>query len=59
MASVHDPLGRIIDASFGLINGDTGLIEMAAASGLGLLKADELDPLHATSYGTGELIRSH
>ena len=54
---VHDPLGRKINASFGLIdNGQTAVIEMAAASGLHLLNADELDPLHASSYGTGELM---
>jgi Glycerate kinase len=32
------------------------LIELAAASGLRLLKADEYDPLITTTYGTGELI---
>ena len=54
---VQDPLGRMIDASFGLIdNGKTEVIEMANASGLRLLKPDELDPLHATSAGTGELL---
>ena len=55
--TVQDPLGRMINASFGLIDeGQTAVIEMAAASGLHLLIADEPDPLHATSYGTGELI---
>src|ERR1700710_3151253 len=55
---VHDPLGRKIKASFGLIdNGKTAVIEMADASGLRLLKKDELDPLRASSYGTGELIK--
>ena len=55
---VHDPFGRIIRASFGLIeDGKTAVIEMADASGLRLLKKDELDPLLASSYGTGELIK--
>jgi glycerate kinase len=55
---VHDPLGRKINASFGLIDkGKTAVIEMADASGLRLLKKDELDPLRASSYGTGELIK--
>lgn len=55
---VHDPLGRIIDSSFGLIdNGKTAVIEMADASGLRLLKKEERDPLKASSYGTGELIK--
>jgi glycerate kinase len=55
---VHDPLGRKIEASFGLIdNGKTAVIEMANASGLRLLNKDELNPLKASSYGTGQLIR--
>jgi glycerate kinase len=55
---VHDPLGRKIEASFGLIdNGKTAVIEMANASGLRLLNQDELNPLKASSYGTGQLIR--
>jgi glycerate kinase len=56
--TVHDPLGRLIQTSFGLIeNGRTAVIEMADASGLRLLKHDELNPLSATSYGTGEMIK--
>jgi glycerate 2-kinase len=56
-AEVHDPLGRKISSSFGLIDeGRTAVIEMANASGLRLLQANELDPLHANSYGTGELM---
>ena len=55
---VQDPLGRPITARFGLIDGDkTAVIEMADASGLRLLKKEELDPLCASSAGTGELIR--
>ncbi len=34
------------------------VIEMAAASGLALLKPEERDPMRATTYGTGELIRA-
>lgn len=55
---VHDPAGRTITTSFGLIdNGTTAVIEMANASGLRLLKDTVPDPLHATSFGTGELIK--
>ncbi|HMG68612.1 MAG TPA: glycerate kinase [Chitinophagaceae bacterium] len=54
---VHDPLGRKIFSTFGLIDGGkTAIIEMADASGLRLLDPNELDPLKASSYGTGELI---
>ena len=55
---VHDPLRRIITSRFGLIdNGHTAVIEMADASGLRLLSPRELNPLSATSFGTGELIK--
>ena len=51
----HDPLGREIEAAYGLA-GDTALIESAAASGLTLMEPEERDPLRADSRGTGELI---
>jgi glycerate kinase len=55
---VNDPLGRKINAAFGLIdNGKTAVIEMANASGLRLLKPGELNPLQASTYGTGEMIK--
>jgi glycerate 2-kinase len=56
-AEVHDPLGRPVRASFGLVeDGGTAVIEMAAASGLGLVAESERDPWAASTYGTGELI---
>jgi glycerate kinase len=55
---VNDPFGRKINAEYGLIdNYKTAVIEMANASGLRLLKPEEYDPLHATSFGTGELLK--
>ena len=55
---VHDPLGREIQSSFGLIEeGRTAVIEMADASGIRLLKTGELNPLKANTFGTGELIK--
>ena len=54
-ALVADPLGRTIAAEFGLA-GETAIVEMALASGLGLLAEAERDPLHGTTYGTGQLI---
>lgn len=54
----NDPLGRKIKTSFGIIDrGNTAIIEMANASGLKLLSTDELEPLIATSFGTGEQIK--
>lgn len=56
-ARVRDPLGRPIDARWGILgDGRTAVIEMAAASGLPLLKADERNPLLTSTYGTGELL---
>ena len=56
---VADPLGREISAGFGLMgDGQTAIIEMAAASGLPLLKSSERNPLLTTTIGTGQLIKS-
>ena len=56
--SVHDPLGRPVEARYALLDGGrTAVIETAAASGLTLLKPEELDPLKASSIGTGELMQ--
>ncbi len=58
MADVLDPLGRQRRAAYGVLgDGVTAVIEMAQASGLPLLAPHERDPLIASSYGTGQLIR--
>ena len=55
---VLGPLRRPVNATWGLLDDDRrAVIEMAAASGLPLLRRDERNPLAATSVGTGELIR--
>jgi glycerate 2-kinase len=54
-ASVSDPLGRPIEAAFGLGDG-VAIVETAAASGLGLVDPSERDPLEASTFGTGQLI---
>lgn len=56
---VTDPLGRPIDATWGLLGKQevpTAVIEMAAASGLTLLEAGERDPTRTSSFGTGQLM---
>ena len=56
-AVVQDPLGRPVDAVWGLIDeGPTAVIEMAAASGLVRLRDEERDPRRASTYGTGQLV---
>lgn len=55
--SAEDPIGRKIDAHYGWIAEEKmAIIETAAASGLPLLKKEELDPDKASSFGTGQLI---
>jgi glycerate 2-kinase len=59
--AVSDPLGRTVEAPFGLIAGrgnagSTAVVELAAASGLGLVGEAERDPVAASTFGTGELI---
>jgi glycerate kinase len=53
--AVTDPLGRPVSASFALA-GQQAIVEMASASGLGLVVAQERDPIAASTQGTGELI---
>ncbi len=56
-AVVRDPLGREVKARYGLVDdGKTGVLELAAASGISLLKRDELNPMRASTFGTGQLI---
>jgi len=61
-ARVSGPLGEPVEAAFGLLGAAAGtshaaaVIEMAAASGLGLVPGERRDPLRTTTYGTGELI---
>ena len=54
---VRDPLGRTITAQYGLLDEERAMIEMAAASGLPLLKEEEKNPLLTSTWGTGDLIR--
>jgi glycerate kinase len=58
--AVEDPLGREVEASFGLVQERGGrvaaIVEMARASGLTLVAPDERDPLRASTFGTGQLI---
>jgi len=51
-----DPLGRPITAPY-LKNGNTVYFELAAASGIALLKNEERLPLRTTTLGTGRMMR--
>ena len=55
-AAVPDPLGRPIQAVYGILPDQTAVIEMSAASGLPLLSEPERNPMHTTTLGFGEMI---
>lgn len=55
--TVHGPLMEEEHASYGRLNERSAVIEMAAASGLPMVPADQRNPLKTTSIGTGEMIR--
>ena len=54
--TVSDPLGRPTRARYGLLADGRAVVEMAQASGLGLVAEDERDAWAASTRGTGELI---
>jgi glycerate kinase len=51
------PLGIPVRAHLGRLDDGTGVVELAQASGLRLVSEAERDPMRATTYGTGELIK--
>lgn len=54
---VQGPLGEQVGATWGILgDGKTAVIEMAEASGLPLVEKHRLNPLQASTYGTGQLI---
>jgi glycerate 2-kinase len=56
---VHDPLGRQVEAAFGLVHGGrAAIVEMSQASGLWRVAPGERDAVAASTRGTGELIRA-
>lgn len=54
---VTGPTGEPVEAAVG-VRDRVGIVELALASGLALLPDGHPDPLHATSRGTGELVRA-
>ncbi len=56
---VVGPLGKPVKACWGILgDGETAVIEMAAASGLPLVPKGQRDPRLTTTYGTGQLIKA-
>lgn len=56
---VTGPLGRPVEGFFGVTgDGRTAVVETAAAAGLALVPANARNPLVATTFGVGELIKA-
>lgn len=57
--AVTGPMEETVQACFGLLgDGETAVIEMAGASGIERVPADQRNPMISTTRGTGELILS-
>lgn len=55
---VPGPLGDKVKARFGVIRGNTAVLEMAESSGLNLVKRENLNPYKANTYGVGEMLKA-
>jgi len=55
---VTDPRGNLVTGQYGILgDGQTGIVELASASGLHLVPLPNRNPALTTTYGTGELIK--
>ena len=54
--TVTGPLGDPVSASYGILHKKTAIIEMASAAGITLVPYKKRNPLHATTFGVGEMI---
>ncbi len=54
---VTGPLGDPVNATYWIL-GEKAIIEMAEASGMKQVASEKLNPLKATSFGTGQLIQN-
>ena len=53
---VMGPMGEAHTAAYGIVDG-TAVMEMAEASGLTLVAPEKRNPLYATTYGVGDMIK--
>lgn len=55
---VTGPLGDKVNCPYGIIaESQTAIIEMSGAAGITLIPRNQLDPMKATTYGVGEVIK--
>ncbi len=55
---VQGPLGAAVQAQWGWLDNECGVIETAAASGLHLVSEGARDICRASTYGTGQLVQA-
>lgn len=56
--TVTGPLGGKVDCPYGIMeDGQTAVIEMSGAAGITLVEEADRNPLYATTYGVGEVIK--
>ncbi len=56
--NVTGPLGDPVRATYGIVGGDTAVMEMAEAAGITLIAPERRDARLTTTYGVGEMILS-
>ena len=54
---VTGPMGERIKAGYGILPGSVAVIEMSSAAGLWMVPVERRNPMLATTYGVGELIK--
>jgi glycerate kinase len=55
--AAHDAIGRRVEARyFRIAGGGPAVMEMSEAAGMSRLRADELDPGRASTFGVGEML---
>lgn len=55
---VVGPVAEDVVATYGILDNGVAVIEMAASSGLPLVPTDKRDPMRATTFGVGQLIKA-
>lgn len=56
-SEVPGPLGESVKARYGIIDNKIAVMEMAEASGINLVKKEELNPFKTSTYGVGEIFK--
>lgn len=55
---VTGPMSEPVECTYGILpDGQTAVVEMAGAAGITLVDPDRRDPMRATTYGVGEVLR--